>query len=101
MRPNRVVIGTSSTQAREIGLSGGPEKPPIVPESRGRRVRGSMAAPRTELVSTTKSAPASIAAAAITTMSDALGESLAPIGIVTAFRTAPTTAAVAPGWRGW
>src|SRR5918999_5914276 len=76
-----------------IGLIAGPDRPPRVPASIGRRESTSIAIPSTVLISDNPSAPASITAAATSTIDVTLGESLGNTGVRASAPFTPLTTA--------
>jgi len=79
------------TMRTATGRMAGPERPPVVLASFGRRVCTSMAIPTSVLMRESASAPASAAALAIARMSVTLGESLGMMGRRVASLAALTT----------
>ena len=71
-----IALATCHTILRATGLTAGPESPPVLMLSRGRRLSTSMAIPIRVLMSDTLSAPSASTARAISAISVTLGESL-------------------------
>jgi len=83
---------TCHTIRRAIGLMAGPERPPVMVDSKGFRLSASMAIPRKVLTRETASAPAPSTARAISAISVTLGESLTIRVLSYTSRTASVTA---------
>ena len=103
MMPPMPMIGTltaratSQTMRSATGLIAGPERPPVMLASTGRRFLRSIAMPIRVLISDSASAPASTQACAMATMSVTLGESLTISGFLVTARQALTTLAAHAG----
>ena len=88
---------TCHTIRRATGNTAGPEKPPMMLASTGRRVRGSMRMPSSVLIRLRPSAPASSQARATAAMSVTLGVSLMNTGLRATALTAFVTSAAPAG----
>src|ERR1035437_2958307 len=84
---------------KATGLMAGPESPPKVVASFGRRVRTSMAIAVMVLITETASAPASADARAKATMSEVFGVSLTHKGLLMTLRQARTRSPTICGSR--
>src|SRR6185436_14719175 len=91
----------SHTMRTATGLIAGPERPPVLAAIRGARFRQSIAMPFIVLMAEMPSAPPSIAAFAIGTMSVMFGVSFANTGRDVAFLARRQTFSVALGSTAW
>ena len=97
MTGTRAVRATCQTIRKATGLMAGPDSPPVMLASRGRRVSMSIAMPVIVLISESASAPPASALRAITLMSVTFGESFTMSGLRVRSRTARTTRSAATG----